>query len=41
VTREDLTPPAVQTSATIEIVDPHPALQRAGGVGALLRYRPG
>jgi len=38
--RNELVRLAALTSADVEVVDEHPALEHAGGVGALLRYRP-
>ena len=39
--RNELVRLAALTSATVQVVDEHQGLERAGGVGALLRYRPG
>jgi len=38
--RNDLVRLATLTAAAVEVVATHPALEHAGGVGALLRYRP-
>lgn len=38
--RNELVRLAAATAAEVEVVDGHEALDRAGGVGALLRYRP-
>ena len=40
-TRNELVRLASMTSAEVEVVADHPGLEKAGGVGALLRYRPG
>lgn len=39
--RNELVRLAALTSATVQVIEDHPGLERAGGVGALLRYRPG
>ena len=37
--RSDLIRLAATTSADVEVVEQHPLLAQAGGIGALLRYR--
>jgi peptide subunit release factor 1 (eRF1) len=39
--RNELVRLAATTAAEVEVVNDHPALDKAGGIGAILRYRPG